>query len=322
MITDSEYRNHNAISQSQLKALLSGIGIYKHVRSNGVHFLLGDAVDILLTQGKQVFDDKYYVSTIKLPSESIVRVVNLVFNDYPYSNDGDYLNAIVEACNTVEYGMKWKRDTRVNKIIKEGGSYWEELKKSYGKTIIDSVQNNTIKAIVESLTTHEFTKDIFNCKSEDQLAIYFNYKGVECKALLDRVNIDDEFKTLQPIDLKTTGDYTGNFRFNARKFRYDIQAAWYTLALEHWKIWHYPDYTILPFQFVVESTKNPGYVPLVYTCTSLDLQGGKEGIMYGDRHYKGYEDAIELYKWHESHSYEYEKEIQEMNGNLNLDLWE
>ena len=322
MITDSEYRNHNAISQSQLKALLSGIGIYKHVKSFGVHFLLGDAVDILLTQSKEVFDEKYYVSNIKLPSESIVKVVDRVFIDYPYSTDGDHLEAILNACNEVGYSMSWKRDTRINKILKEGGAYWEELKNSYGKTIIDCVQNETIKSIVKSLTTHEFTKDIFNCKSESQLAIYFNHKGIKCKALLDRVNIDDEFKTLQPIDLKTTGDYTGNFRFTAKKFRYDIQAAWYTLALKHWRDWNYPGYTILPFQFIVESTKNPGYVPLLYTCTNLDLQGGRDGIIHNERHYKGYEDALELYKWHESHSYEYEKEIQDMNGNLNLNLWE
>ena len=101
-----------------------------------------------------------------------------------------------------------------------------------------------------------------------------------------------------------------------------MQASWYTLALESWKKWHYPDYEILPFQFVVESTKNPGYAPLLYTCTELDLQAGKEGILYNNRHYKGYKEAIELYKWYENHSYEYEKEIQIMKGNLNLDLWE
>ena len=98
-----------------------------------------------------------------------------------------------------------------------------------------------------------------------------------CKALLDMVVIDDELQTVQPIDIKTTGEYPENFHRVAKRFRYDIQAAFYTLALSY----AYPEYTILPFQFLVESTVASAIgTPLLYTCTESDLLIGRYGGKY------------------------------------------
>lgn len=335
---ESNYKKAEGVSQSQLKALLVGVGVFNKVEDDDekVHFLLGDAVDMWLTQGKEEFENSYYISTIKKPSDTIVKIVNRIFEGYPYDeNPRDYFDALLEACNHYEYQSNWKDETKINKISLEGQDYWNELIEADGRPIIDVEQYSIVKSIVNTLTTHEFTKDIFDTQDKvyGQLAIYFNYTDIECKALLDRVHVNHKNKTIQPYDLKTTGDFVTNFKKSAKRFRYDIQASWYTLALEHWKTYNYPDYTILPFKFIVASTKYLDSYPLVYTCSKEELLSGQFGVtipstvfvgneeIQSFKTYKGFEDALDLYLWHKENNFEVEKEVALNKGNLQLNLW-
>jgi len=339
MQTDIAYRESKAVSQSLIKSLLYGVGLYHKLakeEEEETHFLIGDAVDILLTQGEDVFESLFYVSKVDKPSDTIMNIVNYVFiRDKSKFNNTQSL--ILEACRVYNYQSNWKDETRLFKILELGEVYWVELLKCQGRTMIDSEQYLTITKVVESLKNHKFTREIFQQESLNQLAIYFEIDGIDCKALLDRVNIDHVAKTLQPIDIKTIGDYTKSFKFNAQRFRYDIQAAWYTEALKQWQRFNYPDYWILPFQFVVESTKYPGFCPLVFTCSDFDLNAGKYGIniitqvelfnLYDSqiierpRAYKGFLEGLKIYKWYEENSYDLDKEIVESKGNLTLEVW-
>lgn len=339
MQTDIAYRESKAVSQSLIKSLLYGVGLYHKIakeEDEETHFLIGDAVDILLTQGEDVFNSLFYVSKVDKPSDTIMNIVNYVYTRNP-STFTNITPLLHEAIEYYKYQPNWKAETKVMKVLELGEVYWRELVKCQGKTMIDSEQFQTITKVVESLRNHRFTKHIFEEESLNQLAIYFELDGIECKALLDRVNIDHNNKTLQPIDIKTIGDYTKSFKFNAQRFRYDIQAAWYTEALTKWAIFNYPDYEILPFQFVVESTKYPGFCPLVFTCSQEDLNSGKYGVNvinyieiynpYGKliverpRAYKGFLEGLRLYKWYEENSYDLDKEIVESKGNLTLEVW-
>jgi hypothetical protein len=142
------------------------------------------------------------------------------------------------------------------------------------------------------------------------------------------------------------GDSTGMFKTSAKRYRYDIQAAWYNLALRFFRLKEtvpyglgersLTDYRILPFKFIVESTKYPG-CPLVYSCTLQDMIGGRFGfdkeqtIAYteGERtvvannyRIEGFEKGVELYKWHMEHDeWEYDRKVIENNGHLPLELW-
>ena len=100
-------------------------------------------------------------------------------------------------------------------------------------------------SITESLRTNPVTKSFFDretySKLEDidvyyQLPIYFEYRGIACKALLDMLfvfkDIDGKVLSVLLVDLKTMAGLTINFGITSFKsFRYDIQAAWYTEAL-------------------------------------------------------------------------------------------
>ena len=189
-------------------------------------------------------------------------------------NNEDY---IIAACEEANYQARWGREAKLKAIIEPGAEYFADLCKAYGKKVIDSTTNNTIQSIVMSLRTNPRTAKYFDRKlleSQEnisfifQMPIYFEYRGINCKALLDLVIVirDEEGRILfvEGIDLKTMHGNTYDFLNNVKSFRYDIQGAWYSLALIHEYALHNTLDKLLPFKFIVESTTIQGK-PLVYT---------------------------------------------------------
>ena len=224
-----DYRTNPAISQSQLKLLLgSNPNIFNTVEEPELyfeerkHFLIGDAVDIQLTRSIEEFNQKFHVSNVQnKPSDTIKSIVNQVYDevkafnsrnpsyDQTIGNIQEYPEYILLGCNDHEYQMRWNEQTRINKVV-EAWEYWEDLKAAEGKTVLSQEENDLISQIVMSIRTSPNTSKYFqtnkNIEVLYQLAIYFPYQGVDCKALLDMVVVDHKEKTIQPIDIKTMGD--------------------------------------------------------------------------------------------------------------------
>ncbi len=77
-------------------------------------------------------------------------------------------------------------------------------------------------------------------------------------------------------------------------------------------------YKILPFKFIVESTKTVGF-PLVFRCSEEFLNGGISGFKKDGKFYKGFIELIHDYKWYtENNSWTYNREIIEKNGEIEL----
>lgn len=248
-------------------------------------------------------------------------------------------NYIIAACEEVNYQPRWGRDAKLKAIIEPGSEYFKDLCNAYGKRVIDSATNNTIQSIVMSLRTNPRTSEYFDRKLQKnleditfiyQMPIYFEYRDIQCKALLDLVIIvrDKEGKILSisPIDLKTMFGNTYDFLNNVKQFRYDIQAAWYSEALiSHYALERNTD-LLLPFKFIVESNTNPGK-PLVYTMSESILKIGKSGrqpLKFIDTNFvgkgekeefivhnkiKGFDDLIDIYLFHEENGWDLEAEI-------------
>ena len=348
-----DYYINPAISQSQLKLLLGpDPSIFNTIQEPDLyfeekkHFIIGNGVDIQLTRPIEEFNQKFHISNLQnKPSDTIKSIVNQVYDrvkeTYPnIETIQNYNNAILDACNDHNYQPNWKTETRIAKII-EAWEYWEDLKQAEGKVVLSQEENDLISQIVMSIRTNPTTSKYFETSKDveilDQLAIYFSYCDIDCKALLDRVIVDHKNKTIQPIDFKTMGDQTINFPKSLRQRRYDIQAAFYTQAIFQWCIMQdkYLDYKILNFKFIVESTINPGN-PLVFTCSSELLDIGKNGrqpYKLCDKPYisteyitymkfdeiKGFHQLIEDYKWYMEKSFETKREIVESQGEFNID---
>lgn len=335
-----QYRAHSAVSQSQLKLLLGPIpNMFNTIEEPDLyfeekqHFIVGDAVDCLLTRGKEEYNEKFYVSRLEnKPSDTVKSIINQVFDSVEGEKTrlSDYREQILQACNDHSYQVNWKEDTRFNKIV-ENWEYWESLKESEGKIVLSTEDETLINSIVMSLKTHSYTAKYFQETPDIQIfyqvPIYFTYEEVECKALLDMVIVDYKEKTVQPIDIKTMGDKNIYFPKSLRQRRYDIQAAFYTEALEKFKADSgIVDFTTLRFKFLVESTQNPG-TPLVFTCDQTILNIGKEGReeYYSETsgfylpELKGFHQLIEDYKWYMENNFENSKRVIESEGHFLMD---
>jgi hypothetical protein len=349
-----KYYESEALGQSKLKLLLGDISSFnKEFDSSAEHFLIGSAVDCILTNSREAFNAEYYTSEIeKLPSDAIIEILKLVhenlLEDYAESLEvitteqetasvtpfaefvgelGNWEAYILEACERTGWQPRWGAEAKFKNVL-VASDYFMDLCKAFGKTVISQSQANTIHTIVASLTGSPRTARYFDRRTlEDyakvevyyQFPVYFEYRGVQCKALLDIVIVErndaGEITGVTPVDLKTMNGNTYYFPSSIKTRRYDIQAAWYTLALEK----HFGPGLIKPFQFVVESTSYQGK-PLLFEVEQSLLEIGKKGIVpviLSDidvvlkQEVLGYEQLLDLYIYHSENGFNEERAIQE-----------
>ena len=367
-----QYREHPGMNQSTLKNVQYGLSSFlKKQDEEGpiASFERGSAVDTILTGNEGDFKDLYYISALeKKPSDKEMEIVNLVFDSLSgmeedsliqFSLDNSMLKGVVQrSIEQIGWQPNWKIETRVEKIT--GSSlcqeYFEDLKKSIGKTVLSQAQVEQIDAVVDSLRKSETTKKFFDRKalleSEDmivlyQVPVYFKIDGIECKALpdiailfLDKVEFENEdgtkvvqktLKAVQVLDLKTMGKDNLEFFDSVISYRYDIQAAWYVEAIQrvNKKFWDdlgviFPKEAIeiLPFAFIVESVTTPGR-PLLYFVDEALLLQGKEGtqdIYYQDilikKGRRGFLSLMAELKYYQDNEFTEDIILQGKEGNL------
>lgn len=336
-----EYINSPALNQSKLKLLSISAQAFQEVKEPEMffeekeHFLIGKAVDDLITMGQEYFDENYYVSDIVKPSDTIMSIIQQVFHSRESDNFFD--NNLLTAIEAHNYQPNWKPDTKITKVSIEGESYWNELLQSIGKTILDKEQILKIDSIVNQLLEHRFTSDYFKIDEQIdifyQLPLYFTQDNVECKALLDMVIVNHKLKTITPIDIKTIGDYTKFFDYQCLRRRYDIQASWYCQALWKWRDEHFDRYSVKSFKFIVASTTKQ-CDPVVFDTTSNFINAGKYGSSKVRYYYMntnsenikesttetyGWKKLLKIYNWHNQNGWDKDYEIENNNGVFVID---
>lgn len=405
-----EYFDSSDLGQSTLKKLLGNLsGYHKEVDSKASHFVIGSAVDCILSAEEGQFEKDYYVSTVeKTPSEAIIAILDIVHirvledyqeylstvvapvagqeKDWGWENlesnevtdlvaDVILVSSLIEfagrlanwetylldAALQIDWQRTWGDAAKIKNLttdIAEG--YFFDLCSSYRKTIIDATQNQTIWNIVRSLRNNPRTARFFTRESFAdlplvevyyQFPIYFEHRDVKCKALLDMVIVEKSMETfvegeevepyivsITPIDFKTMFDDTYNFMASLKLRRYDIQAAWYTLALHKCFNISEDSDIIKPFLFVVESTSFQGK-PLTFQLTNEVLnigRFGREAVQLVDtnlfgsqstqttlqRKVLGFEELLDLYLFYEANGWHEEKLIQVAGNAPILLTWE
>lgn len=339
-MSNLNYYKNDAISYSMLRNLSVGPAYFKKVQEeeqeDKEHFIIGSCVDILLTEPDRFWE--IYALEFQEVCEAIPTGQMKMFTDYLYQ----FVTDDIEKHYSRAYEeVNFKRES-LEKVIerfqKEGKAYydWARQKDEYEfsikeKQLISNSQYSLITKIVESLKTNRFTRKYFegtigkNIEIKHQVEIYWEFKENKCKSKLDLVLVDHENKEIHPIDLKTTGNSPFSFDSSSLKWRYDLQAAFYSSAL-YWlinksddKYWSkFKEYTLKKFKFIVESTKYQG-LPLIYECSERFLKGGIDGFTYQNRWYKGFIELINEYNWYkENNSWDYPKTTIEKEGIMEL----
>lgn len=330
-----EYRQSSALGQSQLKKLLVGMDEFlkEDTEKQSLPMIIGSAVDTILTGNEEDFDNLFHVTSFSKPSDLVASIIETVYNRVNDKNSDLESNIplLEEAIIDFNYQNNWKMETKVNKLLEFSG-YYQELQLSENKTVLSEEQKTLVDNIVDSLRTNPVTSKYFsrlptnNVDVYLQLPIYWDYRDVHCKSLLDIVFVykDNEgnIDHITPIDLKTYSGRTVDFLNAVKLRRYDIQAASYTLAVAKY-------FNVFPskvdnFLFVVESTTDIGH-PVVFTVSPELLEVGLYGlpeVWYEGRLLRqqilGYDQLISLYKYYEQQGWQEEKIIYENAGHLVL----
>ena len=245
--------NSPALNQSALKMFLLPDDQRNHrietgeaeiFKSDPVYYTIGGAVDMLLTGFEGDFDKTYHVSSLDVkPSDAVINIINTAIQGVEELTDSleAYGEEILQACLLYGYQPNWKDETKVRKIVEVARDYFEELKLSAGKKILSANDMQIVEAIVDGIK-NKYVSYFDESSSQSnvdiyfQKPIYFNYRNTSCKALPDII-----VKTTSPggeitivvFDIKTTGGYISDFPNAAFTYRYDIQQAWYRIALRN-----------------------------------------------------------------------------------------
>ena len=330
MITDNNYLEYKGESQSRLKKILLHPYYYINNQQSDVDepsdvTLIGDAVDMLITQGEDYFNEHFLVS----------------LNERPSGQMGDYVWHLFinrELANRSEIAYEaagFKRDTiaKVEERFKvEGIAYYNDLIDGLNKKVLSKENYNKVLDVVESLRTNPYVRNfLFNSdyKYMYQVPLYGTYTAdhskynIPIKGLLDFLIYNPIDNILYITDLKTTSKSLHFFKNTVYDFRYDFQAAFYKRLVE-WNLLNIiSEFNIneeavktlqIKFRFVVESQNHPG-APLIFEMSEEALHIATFGGKVNNRDYEGIEQAVIRLHFHkEKDLWEYRMEDYSNEG--------
>lgn len=337
-MSESDYRKDPAISQSSLGYLTVHPKYFRHKEfvkddSRKDYFVMGGALDTLLTSPAR-YKELYIEEPNSSPtSEMMLKLCNLYVKHAHY-NKVDPDTSFLLAHSNSGYAASGESSVRKKFETADVQNYINFLIQSEGKTVLKKEEANTVKSMYHLLTTSDHCKWLFEKPKKGmeilfQVPIFFKYNEVACKGLLDILVIDHKNKTLQIIDLKTTGKSVFAFRQAFVSFNYYIQAAFYNKGLETFKkefkdLGDISEYKILNFRFLVQERACYNK-PIFYITSDLDLHVGQHGgiLRNMDTPIKGFSTLLEELKWHRQTGYwDMSKDIYDSNFQLELNVFQ
>lgn len=336
--SEAEYRAHPAWNYSKIKAWLS-----KNPLGWRKKYILGDnsededntgirdghLIDCKLLGTEEDFESQYFVGEIdKLPTPKEKLFADTLMSktiDY-IDSEGIFQGDFIECCREVysEIGGvgNSKFETFISKF--EGSEiekYYLQLRKSIGKKVISYNEVESADHTVKVLRTDENTKDLFNGEGLNQLAIVFEYEGVQFKALIDRMKINHQERKIMSFDLKTSYS-VDDFGYQYLKLCYFIQQAIYEMATLAYCQEKYPNYEIEGFCFCVIDAK-AYYRPLIWNFEFNIGENPWFGFTHRGKNYKGIWEILEEINFHiNSNEWRIKKSHLDRQGKITFKIGE
>jgi hypothetical protein len=326
-----EYYKSNRVSNSLLSALKNPRWLKIKIENPDVEdeekkaFRIGSAVDCLLTDPSR-WDDEFVVSDCVRPNGLMSKFVDEL--PCELTSNKDYQVAYEKS------GYKIKIEKVIDKFNEDetAKSYHQSIcNMDKTKYVLSKDEYELVMKAKDLVLANPFTQKYFINLSNTiellhQYAVYFEYKGFQCKALLDGIRIDHNSKTIEPFDLKTTSSGVYNFENSFREYGYYRQAAMYLEAIkkdEYIKSLIDKDYKILDFKFIVVDSKlSSNMASIIYQVSSNDMKVGLDGGYYSGKHYPGINNLIEDLRFHlETEYWDLPRSVYINNGIINLDAF-
>jgi len=250
---DNFYKKEFNFSYSSInKLLFSPRMFYNHYvlkekeDSTDSHLVIGRVLHCLLLEPLN-FDNQFAVMTSKIPSENNKKIIDNIFRNYLVNQNNtltleDYSKDILTHLLTINLHQSLKTDQqRLDKILTdENNEYFEFLKLSLGKTVIDQIILDNCKKSLDVIKANNDVRDLLQLdkiQENDEIEVYnelivsmsdknlpFGFKGV-----LDNVVVDHNSKTIFINDLKTSGKSIQDFPESVDYYKYWIQGTIYVM---------------------------------------------------------------------------------------------
>ena len=250
---DDFYKKEFNFSYSSInKLLFSPRMFYNHYvlkqkeDSTDSHLVIGRVLHCLLLEPAN-FDNQFAVMTSKIPSENNKKIIDNIFRNYLVNQNNtltleDYSKDILTHLLTINLHQSLKTDQqRLDKILTdENNEYFEFLKLSLGKTVIDQTILDNCKMSLDVIKANDDVRALLQLdkiQEDNEIEVYnelivsmsdknlpFGFKGV-----LDNVVVDHNSKTLFINDLKTSGKSIQDFPESVDYYKYWIQGIIYVM---------------------------------------------------------------------------------------------
>ena len=250
---DNFYKKDFYFSYSSInKLLFSPRMFYNHYvlkqkeDSTDSHLVIGRVLHCLLLEPAN-FDNQFAVMTSKIPSENNKKIIDNIFRNYLVNQNNtltleDYSQEILTYLFEINLHQSLKTDQqRLDKMLNdENNEYFEFLKLSLGKTVIDQITLDNCKKSLDVIKANDDVRALLQLdkiQEDDEIEVYnelivsmsdknlpFGFKGV-----LDNVVVDHNLKTLFINDLKTSGKSIQDFPESVDYYKYWIQGIIYVM---------------------------------------------------------------------------------------------
>ncbi len=322
--TTKSYRSIEVDSYSSLKKFAENpMGYYKEFilgekpkEKKGHSMIMGDLVDCLLFTPEE-YHSKFEEATcgeIDKATTTQVGHFALALWDVTLENTSDgvctksFTAMAEEAFNRVKYDkngeevrFKGKKvDAALTGYIGSKFQDWYELqRKGVGKTLIDQHTKDAADKIVEELRGNRNINYLL--EGNEDLDVFFQEQieydlfGMEFKSMFDIIRVNHNSKSIRGIDLKCTWEVL-DFAYNYYKMKYYIQEGCYYKGLEAWRDEHYPDYNVLPVDYLVADNTGT-YEPILYQFSRENVDQAIYGFEYNGKPVDGVKKLVEDLVW-------------------------
>lgn len=268
LVTEPEYRQDPALSYSQLSRFEKN-GRFDSLETLNEHLetpslTFGSAVDAICTGGMDEFNEHFLVVDSNLDNDT-AAIIKEIYNQHKdlFSNFEeipiDYVSDIAKNLGFWP-ADKWSAQARYNGLLKKGNilEYWEILKASEDKTVINMTTYEKVLACVDALKTSEATRFYFGDNDDNlervyQLKFKATFDGIDYRCMADEIIVDHDNKTIQLCDLKTSSKPEYLFPLSYIEWNYQLQNRLYARIIKQniENDDYFKDFKILDYIFIV-----------------------------------------------------------------------
>lgn len=323
------YREYPGINYSLLSKLSSNIKNL-NVEYHSDAFTFGSMVDCLLFTPE--LEDELF---IMWPKQYKISDAMKIYADSLIGAHKEVEEKEYVSIEEWKKEAKEKADFKISieqidkKMEGDGIDYINFVLSAGDKEIISLEEYEKAKALSLLVKFHPYSLQYFD-KSDNDIELFYQYpvygkiilpkskQAEDTKILLDIVKINHKNKTIEFVDFKTIGAPVNQFSYNYFKFKYYYQEEWYFWNGHMYFMNIYPDYTILPFKFLVASNLSSYPASYIISKTEEDKAVLWYGGINNGYQIRGINELLEDLEYYRENGFEIERTVAENNGLLTI----